>query len=309
MTTRVRRLSLAACCWSASSLALAGPVDSFDDIVYWTGAGANRAAVVIDFDGMSDADPALVWGFRWDGQARGRHMLDAVLAADARLYAKIGNEFGVLNAVLGLGYDRNDDGAFAVDSGESFNEDGVAFGAPIESEIYQVTPLDPADRYREGWEHAGFWHYGIANANPWTGGAWAGAQFGASSRVLVDGAWDSWAFSTETEDPDVFGSIFAQNPVAATPPAGHADFNGDHNIDGADFLAWQRGFGVATLSATLLDGDANGDGDVDAGDLAAWTAAFAASPPVGAVPEPSGGQLILHLFVLWGIHTHLRRNV
>jgi hypothetical protein len=308
MTALAHRLSIAVCMLSASGLALAEPVDSFDDIVYWTGAGANRAAVVIDFDDTSNADPALVWGFRWDGPARGRHMLDAVLAADDRLYAKIGNEPSVFNAILGLGYDRNDDGAFAVDSGESFNNDGVAFGAPIEGESFQVKPLDPADRYREGWEFAGFWHYGIADANPWTGGAWAGAQFGASSRVLVDGAWDSWAFSTETEDPDIFGLIFAQNPMAATPPGGHADFDGDHDFDGADFLVWQRGFGAAPNAAST-DGDANSDGDVDAGDFAAWSAAFGNASPSSAVPEPSGWQLVVHLLVLWAFVTHLRRNV
>jgi hypothetical protein len=308
MTATICRWSVAACMWSVTCLALAGPVDSFDDIVYWTGAGANRAAVVIDFDDASDDDPALVWGFRWDGQARGRHMLDAVIAADARLYAKIGNEPEVFNAVLGLGYDRNDDAQFAVDSGELFNDDGIAFGTPIENEVYRVTPVDPADRYREGWEFAGFWHYGIADANPWTSGVWTGAQFGASSRLLVEGSWDSWAFSTETEDPDVFGLIFAQNAMAATPPGGYADFNGDHNADGADFLAWQRGFDAAP-HATSTYGDANGDGDVDAGDLAAWIAAFGNAAPVGAIPEPGSSVLVLPWLALWGIRTHLRRNV
>jgi hypothetical protein len=307
MNATLRRLSVALI-WNASNLVVAGPVDSFDDIVYWTGAGARRAAVVIDFDDTSDEDRALVWGFRWDGEARGRHMLDAVLAADARLYGKIGNEPGVFNAVLALGYDRNDDGALAVDSGEIFDDAGVAFGSPIEDEDYQVTPVDPADRYREGWEFAGFWHYGIADANPWTGGAWAGAQFGASMRVLVDGAWDSWAFSTETEDPDIFGQVFAQNPTAATPPGGYADFDGDHDIDGADFLAWQRGFG-STLTAASLDGDANGDGDGDAGDLAAWIAAFGNASLAHAAPEPGGAMLTVIVLLYSRLFPHLRRNV
>ena len=48
-----------------------------------------------------------------------------------------------------------------------------------------------------------------------------------------------------------------------------ADFDGDNDVDGADFLAWQRGFG-ATSGATPGDGDANSDGAVDATDLSAW---------------------------------------
>ncbi|MAT72264.1 MAG: hypothetical protein CMJ58_22385 [Planctomycetaceae bacterium] len=68
-----------------------------------------------------------------------------------------------------------------------------------------------------------------------------------------------------------------------------ADFNVDGLVDGADFLAWQRGNGI-TSGAALADGDAQLDGDVDAADLAVWqsdygTATFAAA--VGQpIPEP-----------------------
>ena len=303
--TRRRRLSmLAACWWNATAVvaALAGPVDSFDDVVFWTGAGANRAAMVIDFVDSGDADPALVWGFRWDGEARGRHMLDAVLAADARLYGKIGNQPTVFNAILGLGYDRNDDGAFAV-VGETFDANGVAFGGPFE----RLAPSNPADWYREGWDDT-FWHYGVANTNPWTTGAWASSQGGASSRLLGDGAWDSWALSSNAEDPPIYDLVFAENPVAATPPGGYADFDDDHDFDGADLLAWQRGLGAAP-DATSIEGDANGDGDVDAADLASWTAAFGNAPAGRSVPEPGATTLVLSLLVLLGSLTHLRRNV
>jgi hypothetical protein len=72
--------------------------------------------------------------------------------------------------------------------------------------------------------------------------------------------------------------------VAATT----ADFNGDGVVDGADFLAWQRGVGVA--EPAFADGDANGDGLVDGADLAVWSEQFgppSASPAAIGVPEPN----------------------
>jgi hypothetical protein len=45
-----------------------------------------------------------------------------------------------------------------------------------------------------------------------------------------------------------------------------ADFDNDGDADGADFLIWQRGQGIAT-GALKSQGDANGDGAVNAADL------------------------------------------
>jgi hypothetical protein len=58
--------------------------------------------------------------------------------------------------------------------------------------------------------------------------------------------------------------------VNLSPPSG--DFNGDGNVNGRDFLAWQRGFGKS--NATAADGDADGDGDVDGDDLTLWSKQF-----------------------------------
>lgn len=73
-----------------------------------------------------------------------------------------------------------------------------------------------------------------------------------------------------------------------------ADFDGDGDVDGADFLAWQRGVG-RTTDATLGDGDADHDGDVDAADLAAWSAHFGdgGGALAAAVPEPDAVVLAL----------------
>jgi len=63
-----------------------------------------------------------------------------------------------------------------------------------------------------------------------------------------------------------------------------ADFDSDDDVDGFDFLAWQRGFGT-TVGATKPDGNSDDDGDVDASDLAAWEETFGeTTPPLMAAP-------------------------
>ena len=79
-------------------------------------------------------------------------------------------------------------------------------------------------------------------------------------------------------------------------------FDGD--IDGHDFLTWQRnfGFGLDSLSvpkfATRRHGDSNGDRIVDGADLALWAANYGAGagPLVSsavAVPEPTSLTLLV----------------
>jgi hypothetical protein len=68
-----------------------------------------------------------------------------------------------------------------------------------------------------------------------------------------------------------------------------ADFDDDGDVDGEDFLAWQRGVG-ALGTGTLASGDANGDLDVDGDDLAIWRTQFGGAGSLGAVtaiPEPA----------------------
>ena len=50
---------------------------TFDMIESWTGEGANRAALVIQWNNETETT-ALVFGYRWDGQATGADMMRAV---------------------------------------------------------------------------------------------------------------------------------------------------------------------------------------------------------------------------------------
>jgi hypothetical protein len=68
----------------------------------------------------------------------------------------------------------------------------------------------------------------------------------------------------------------------------NADFDNDGDVDGADFLTWQRGVG---MDGDLPDGNANDDNIIDGADLDIWQTQFGpgapAAPSAGAVPEPS----------------------
>jgi hypothetical protein len=97
----------------------------------------------------------------------------------------------------------------------------------------------------------------------------------------------------------VYALAYENTPGAAITAgdgmsAANADFDGDSDVDGEDFLIWQRGFGL-TGETTNANGDADGSGAVDAADLDVWKGAFgggAAVGAVGAVPEPTSLSLL-----------------
>jgi hypothetical protein len=102
-------------------------------------------------------------------------------------------------------------------------------------------------------------------------------EFGISDNALF-GSFDMDFLSYH------FGVIA---PVAA--PVEDADFDADGDVDGSDFLAWQRGLGL-TSGATLAQGDANANSAVNAADLAIWRTQFGSTPAVAATattPEPA----------------------
>jgi fibronectin-binding autotransporter adhesin len=70
------------------------------------------------------------------------------------------------------------------------------------------------------------------------------------------------------------------------------DFDGDGDVDGADFIVWQTNYPI-TSGATLGQGDADGDTDVDGADFAAWQNSFPTSPGPGSSPVPEPGAIVL----------------
>jgi len=71
------------------------------------------------------------------------------------------------------------------------------------------------------------------------------------------------------------GNAVADIGAYEAQSAPSADFDSDGDVDGADFLTWQRGFG--TTDAQRVDGNSDDDGDVDASDLAAWKVQYGQS--------------------------------
>jgi hypothetical protein len=76
------------------------------------------------------------------------------------------------------------------------------------------------------------------------------------------------------------------------------DFDGDGDVDGRDFLAWQRGAHI-TSGATAADGDANNDGRVDSADLQMWQRDYGSgSSGLAAVMSEEEDTLVNQTFAL-----------
>jgi hypothetical protein len=75
---------------------------------------------------------------------------------------------------------------------------------------------------------------------------------------------------------------------AVVGPEPDADFDSDGDVDGADFLVWQRNVGAGS---SLQQGDADGDQAVTAADLEYWREQFGGEPLAAPVPEPASAVL------------------
>ncbi len=78
------------------------------------------------------------------------------------------------------------------------------------------------------------------------------------------------------------------------------DFNGDGNVDGRDFLLWQRQVGqTGYYPLQQKEADTNADGIVDAADLALWHQYYGYVNPLSglsagfAIPEPASFSVLL----------------
>lgn len=94
---------------------------------------------------------------------------------------------------------------------------------------------------------------------------------------------------------------FQRGALAINAAAGLAgDFDVDGDVDGADFLVWQRTLGTAGAPGTFPAADGSLDGSVNAADLAIWRAGYGRVVMVplesgltgASVPEPCGAALM-----------------
>lgn len=84
-----------------------------------------------------------------------------------------------------------------------------------------------------------------------------------------------------------------------------SDFDSDSDVDGADFLAWQKGLG--SVNPTLAQGDANRDGQADAADLEVWKQQIFSNVDAASNSAPEPTAAILCACALIGIKARNRR--
>ena len=125
-----------------------------------------------------------------------------------------------------------------------------------------------------------FWWYAEASPVDNDGTVW---KYGSYGLFDLGVNWPDYSPDSEAlPAQQVFADIAAE---FSTLPG---DMDDDGDVDGDDFLYWQRQAG----SVGLLSADVNGDFRVDLEDLAIWEAAYGSSLPLSAVsttvPEPSG---------------------
>jgi hypothetical protein len=151
-----------------------------------------------------------------------------------------------------------------------------------------------------------------------TGGGTSKSEILSGGPLVVNGnpeVWTNFAFTT-TLGPDVSGGLTLQLGATTgafggstaqmwydnvsvtvdslTTPDPNANFDGDVDVDGADFLIWQGGFG-ATSQVDNSNGDADFNGTVAAADLSIWQTQYGSPPPtsaIAAIPEPTSILLL-----------------
>lgn len=172
-----------------SPRAIADGTFTMDMIENWSGEGANRAAFVVQWNAESETS-ALVWGFRWDGEATGETMARAIAASDPRFFimTETGTEYG--STVSGFGYDVNKSGDFSITKDGvtlSPDENGVILSSSYGYDGWTCT--DPEDYWQSGW-YQGYYWLKSSDSDPW---GYSGT--GITGRKLTDGCWDGWNFA------------------------------------------------------------------------------------------------------------------
>ena len=229
---------------------------TFDDIQYWVGNGSNKAALVIEWHDGNRPD-AMVWGYRWDGEATGHDMIVTIAQADPRLVLLTQYTGWMGYTIDGIGYGESRlNISYDLEGAKSEPKNAFKFEPPITNPLLGQTshPEHPAEdvaaAIRQGVQTGVIYHpinaerYGYpsydydywscSNGIHWQAGWYYGywsyfvrssqtsnfsySGLGATSRVLTDGCWDAWSWNGNMNTSE--GTQPGDVFVAATIPSG-----------------------------------------------------------------------------------------
>jgi len=178
-------------------------VNTFSDILFWTGSGTNASALVLQF-GTSATPTSVAWGYRWNGSASYADML----------FALAGTIVGGPSPVAGADPRLSVNVSYSASYRDYFvNEiglDQVGLPSPWTQVSRSIGPYDP-----DTGEYSAQYQLDAANGS-WSGDAFDFSNFGIAGTPLVDGGW--YGFVQADGSAPAFN--FTQ-PVAAVPePSG-----------------------------------------------------------------------------------------
>lgn len=177
---------------------------SFDQIQNWTGEGANQAALVIQWNDDREEN-AMVWGYRWDGEATGVDMVMAIAKKDPRMFLLIleGTAYGT--TIGGIGYDADGDGNCQLTDGNETYPVVDGYVSINSSDFDKFSSTDSDDYWKSGWMSNGYWSYYMNDLGQFPPADYSGV--GASSRKLQNGSVDGWMFCPFTGGPYEWKSL------------------------------------------------------------------------------------------------------
>ena len=229
---------------------------TFDDIQYWVGNGSNKAALVIEWHDGNRPD-AIVWGYRWDGEATGHDLIVAIAQADPRLVLLTQYTGWMGYTIDGIGYGESRlNISYDLEGAKSEPKNAFKFEPPITNPLLGQTshPEHPAEDVaaairqgvqtgviyhpinaeRYGYPSYDYDHWSCSNGIHWQAGWYYGywsyfvrssqtsnfsySGLGATSRVLTDGCWDAWSWNGNMNTSE--GTQPGDVFVAATIPSG-----------------------------------------------------------------------------------------
>jgi hypothetical protein len=112
-----------------------------------------------------------------------------------------------------------------------------------------------------------------------------------------------------TFNPNTNWEVVPASVLSTSMPAPLADFDSNGLVGGEDLARWKSGIGLTGPQADYAHGDADGDHDVDGADFLRWQRDLGKQSPAPAVvPEPASTTLATFAIALFGSWARLRRR-